>query len=320
MSVDLEPLRNGHRVLLEAALVPVQGSRFQPTGFPNLGAATYQGPGGEEMLLVESAQSMANRLEAACWDAAADDWVEPLLGLPVVKVVDTQGKPLTNSVLESHRLNSPYLLEGKDKTFFEHLRSELAAMEIGAVDLHALARTVCRYDPNALHHGLFLAKKELAGGRLRLPRAMSAFIEARGVRRASSGGVKMDHVNPKGDTARGFGHVPFSREEFAAEDIRAYFNVDLDQIRGYRLGDEVEGLLIVWALYKVRRLLDEALRLRTACDLRLEGNVVVTRPGDGWTLPSQEELGSALPDLVRAAAASGAFADPATTRVVYEPA
>jgi CRISPR-associated protein Csb1 len=36
------------------------------------------------MLLVESAQSMANRLEAVCWDTVADDWVTPLKGLPVV--------------------------------------------------------------------------------------------------------------------------------------------------------------------------------------------------------------------------------------------
>ena len=38
---------------------PVQGDRFQPTGFPSLGAATYQTKDGVK-LLVESAQSMAN--------------------------------------------------------------------------------------------------------------------------------------------------------------------------------------------------------------------------------------------------------------------
>ena len=34
-------------------LKPLQGTRFQPTGFPNLGAARYRGPNGDEMLLVE---------------------------------------------------------------------------------------------------------------------------------------------------------------------------------------------------------------------------------------------------------------------------
>ena len=51
------------RVLLEADLVPMQGQRFQPTGFADLGAAVYTLPDGTRMLLVESAQSMANRLE-----------------------------------------------------------------------------------------------------------------------------------------------------------------------------------------------------------------------------------------------------------------
>ena len=57
-------LKSANRLLMEAELVPVQGGRFQPTGFADLGAATYQLPDGTRILLVESAQSMANRLEA----------------------------------------------------------------------------------------------------------------------------------------------------------------------------------------------------------------------------------------------------------------
>lgn len=58
MNVDLTPLQNENRLLFEIPLRPVQGSRFQPTGFPSLGAATLQTPEGRS-LLVESAQSMA---------------------------------------------------------------------------------------------------------------------------------------------------------------------------------------------------------------------------------------------------------------------
>ena len=39
-----------HRTVLEADLVPLAGSLFQPTGFPDLGAAEF----GDDMLLVES--------------------------------------------------------------------------------------------------------------------------------------------------------------------------------------------------------------------------------------------------------------------------
>src|SRR5690606_2266767 len=68
MSVDLKPLADVRRLLFEVPLQPMQGKRFQPTGFPDLGAATYQA-GGTACLLVESAQSMANRLEETIWNA-----------------------------------------------------------------------------------------------------------------------------------------------------------------------------------------------------------------------------------------------------------
>ena len=164
MPLDFSSLNNEPRLLVEAELKPIQGDRFQPTGFPNLGHAKYESPDGRgSMILVESAQSMANRLEAVCWDEVADDWVEPLRGLPIVKVVDGKGIPLTNSLLEAHRLNSPYILEGKDKTVVDLLKTRLAAMEVGRVDLCELARVLLEFDTNALLHGVFLAKKELAG-------------------------------------------------------------------------------------------------------------------------------------------------------------
>src|SRR5690554_1648944 len=122
MSLDLSALANAPRLLLRAKLQPLQGTRFQPTGFPEIGAARYDGPDGTPMLLVESAQSVANRMEAVCWDRMADDWVPSLRGLSVIKVVGTSGEPLTNSVLESHRINSPYILEGKDRSVFDTLK------------------------------------------------------------------------------------------------------------------------------------------------------------------------------------------------------
>ena len=42
MSIDFSALANEPRLLLEVPLKPLQGSRFQPTGFPDLGAATYR--------------------------------------------------------------------------------------------------------------------------------------------------------------------------------------------------------------------------------------------------------------------------------------
>ncbi len=315
MTIDYKLLTDSPRLLLEADLIPLQGTRFQPTGFPDLGAALYDGPDGEQMLLVESAQSMANRLEAVCWDEDADDWVAPLSNLPVVKVMDKDGAPLTNSVLESHRLNSPYILEGADKTVMNLLKSELAGMEERRVDLKRLARTLMRMDTNALVHGVFLAKKELAGGRLRLPRALSAFIEARGVKIASSGGVKNDSVNPKGDTKKGFGNVPFARDEYVAPEIKAFFNLDIAQIKAFGLGNAAEQLLITLSLFKIRRFLEAGLRLRTACDLNLK-ELIVTRP-DNFELPPLKKLEAALPKLIKTCDEEGLFATPPVTTVTY---
>ena len=118
-----EQLRSEPRLLMEADVKPLQGTRFQPTGFPDLGAATYTLSDGTEMCLVESAQSMANRLEAVCWDDAAEDVVPPLKGIPYV-LVKQDGEVLTNSLLEAHRINSPYILESRDRTFFEKLPTD----------------------------------------------------------------------------------------------------------------------------------------------------------------------------------------------------
>lgn len=288
MTIDLKPFENAKRLLFNIPLSPLQGGRFQPTGFPALGAATFQTSNGNS-LLVESAQSMANHLEMTIWDAVANDIIKDLDGLSHVRVT-RKGEFLTDTILESHRLNSPYLLEGSDKGFHDTLKDELGVMETGPIDRQTLAKVLFRYDVNSLLHGVFLAKKDLAGGRLRVARALSAFIEADGVQVAPSGGVKNDHVNPSGDTSAGFGNVPFARDEYTAESIILYVNLDLAQIRGYGLGDEAERLLILLSLYKLRTLTSEGMRLRTACDLKVENEDIRATMPQGWALPTLDEL------------------------------
>lgn len=294
MPIDIKPLLDPSlsRLLIEADLRPIQGSRFQPTGFPDLGAAVFDGG---TRLLVESPQSMANRLETVCWDPVNQDIIPPLKGLSYVRV-ETGGKYYTSTIVESHRLNSPYILESSDKTFFEALKKETAQLAVGPVKRGELAATILRYDANSLIHGLFLAKSDLAGGRLRIERALSAFIEAEGVQVAASGGVKLDQVDPQGSAKEGFGNVPFQRDEYTASKITAYFNLDLRQISAYGLPEPATTLLIVLALFKIRALLDGNLRLRTACDLDVK-SIRATRPG-GYELASKTELEGALPGLI----------------------
>lgn len=294
--IDLSALHKENRVLFTIPLQPIQSDRFQPTGFPNLGAAEYQTAEGRK-LLVESAQSMANRFETVCWDLANDKPIDALEGISHV-TVKRNGEFLTDTMLEAHRLNSPYLLAGSDDTFIKKLKEELGVLAEGPVNRRKLAEIILKYDVGSLIHGLFLSKSELAGGRLRIARALSAFVEANDVRVAASGGVKNDHVNPSGETKSGFGNVPFARDEYTGE-INCYVNLDLAQIRGYGLGDDATKLLILLSLHRVRRLLDGDLRLRTACDLELKNGdeVSASRP-KGFQLPSLAALEEDLKDAI----------------------
>jgi len=304
------------RLLLQADLVPIQGTRFQPTGFPDVGAGVYTLPNGKEHLLVESAQSVANRLEAACWDDAANDLVAPLQGLSYVRVNDSGGELLTTSIQEAHRLNSAYI-ERTD--FFEKdLKTAVAFDEKKPMDRARLVAALARFDVCCLLHGVFL---ESIAGVLRVPRALSGFIEAEGVGRVNTGGVKNDRVQATKDeeggrtAAEGFGNVPFHRTEFVAERITAYFNLDLEQLRGYRLGAEMERLLFALALFKVQSFLSTGLRLRTACDLAASP-LVVKAPSD-FKVADLTELVVALPALVQAAQKH--FASPPVTTTTFAP-
>lgn len=321
MNTHFQALENAPRLLLEADLWPIQGDRFQPTGFPDLGAAEYQLADGTRMLLVESTQSMANRLEAVCWDFGAEPQrvVPELDGMPHISVTsDRLGT--SSSILEFHRLNSPYIM--RDPNFKELLASDLGLAEQskdgdvpGALDLRRMARVVFKYDPGSVLHGVFLEK---VAGRLRIPRLLSAFVEARSVHAVESGGVKFDHLDPTGKVGgganEGFGNVPHHRVEFTAEKITAYFNLDLAGLRGCGLADPAQQFLIALALWKIRTLLETALRLRTACDLEVRGGLRVTRP-QGFTVPDRAALAADLRHLIPEC--SSFFASPPVTEVHF---
>jgi CRISPR-associated protein Csb1 len=246
------------------------------------------------MLLIESAQSMANRLEAVCWDDAHNAIVAPLADLPHI-VVELGHGLATSSIQEAHRLNSPYIIN--DPGVKKAMTSEVGDTDSGPLDIRKLACAVFTRDVGAVLHGVFLEK---VAGRLRLQRLLSSFIEAEGAIPVTSGGVKLDRVDPAGNTAEGYGNVPFSRTEFVARRITAYFNLDLATLRGYGLGEGADRLLTALALYKILKVLDGGLRLRTACDLERR-SLTVTRP-TGITLAESLlfELEQTLPGLITA--------------------
>ncbi len=272
-----------NRRMFEVHMRPAIGTRFQPTGFPDLGSAEFDrpftnkdgDPDWEKALLVESAQSMANRLEAMAWDDATNSPIELFEGLPYIQVVDaTTGDYLTSSRTESHRLASAFI---KDSTFNEQGMVELIKERLGLEDdrpvpSRDIALAILGLDPFCLIHGVFFADK-LWPSQPKVARAVTAFVEALDVRQADSGGVKKDHVRHSlgdqsaGGTAEGYGSVPFHRIEWTAREIVASFAIDLRQLRSYGLGEAMTDLLEATALWEIRSLVEDGLRLRTACDL-----------------------------------------------------
>lgn len=328
MTVDYEKLANEPRLLMQVDLKPLQGHRFQPTGFADLGPARYSAPGGMEMLLVESPQSIANRMELACWDDAEQDLISDLRGLPFIRILDGKNQRVSNSLLEAHRINSEYIMDkkkdvkrilesdngkptklAKDK-FRDEFASEIEYQTDGRVNWQKFHEALLKYDPNSLIHGCFL---EEIGGRLRVTRALSGFVEASGVGVAESGGVKNNIVEP-GKTG-GEGNVPYHRTEFTAEKITAYFNVDLALLRSYGLPDDAYSLMLALSLFKIQRFLSTGLRLRTACDLERDGELAVTRPKAGFALPSEEDLLKECTTLIGKCRKAKLFADPSITEV-----
>ncbi|MBN1296308.1 type I-U CRISPR-associated protein Cas7 [bacterium] len=321
-------LKKTSRVLIQADLEPVQGSRFQPTGFPDLGAGVFERPDGTRMILVESAQSMANRLEKVCLDGDGPEIEENLKGLPYVIVQlhgdvkrDKEEEVLhidtwTSSLVEAHRLNSPFIITCPEfsKPFVQKM--EYAAGKL--LDWHKIASAIFAYDPNSLIHGIFFAN--LGDGRVRLPRALSAFIEAEGIREAVSGGVKNNAFDPTGKIRVSglekdvYGNVPYHRTEYTAQRITAYFNLDIGLFRGYHLKTPAYDLLIALSFYKIRKFLEGGLRLRTACDFKVKGDVRVIEPS-GYSLPDTDQLTRQLRNAIDACAAGELFADPPVTRL-----
>lgn len=310
------------RTIYRIPLQPLQGSRFQPTGFPDLGAATFQKPSGEsgwtQALHVESPQSMANRLELTTWDAAAADQRKELAGLPYVRVLADDETFLTSSRLEAHRLASAYIMDGSiDGTTGRDMLQERLGLTAGrAMDPRAFARAVCRLDPLSLVHGVFFAQKPWPW-QPKIARVVTCFIDAEDVQEAVSGGVKTDSVNPKVDTDRGtsegYGTVPHQRVEFTARTITAYASVDHEQIRSYGLGTTGSELLEALIGFELTQLFRGGpLRLRTACDLTI-------REGGESALDGIAEPDTATERLTAAIAASSELLGP-VTEVVWSPA
>lgn len=296
-------------LILTATFEPVAGDRFQPAGFPEIGHVIYKAPRSdgtvEHVCIVDSAASMANHLESVCQRGAHDlDLVEELDGLPYIRCVTTSAEGagpiedreiVVTSLTEGHRLASSYFLDGfhlagstkaKDK-FQEDLIKKFGIVLPKGKKAHPPAsqwwkvfKTIFELDPNSLVHGVLFPQWQI-----KIPRALTAHLEAFGAGRVDRSGVKFDRL---GKTTSG--QPIFAVDDATAESIRATFVLDVSLIRsfGRKKGDEQLGisverqeLLVALALWKVQKLVEQPFRFRSGCHLR---SVALESEGEGVAL------------------------------------
>ncbi len=299
-------LKGESPLVLSATLEPVIGDRFQPAGFPEIGHVIYKAPRGdgttEDVCIVDSAASMANHLESVCQRSAHDlDLVEELDGMPYIRCVTNlaEGKePTANreivvtSLTEGHRIASSYFVEGtvlrgdakatrktkdgKDEplTLERDLIERFGIVLPGSSKAHPppdkwwnVFKTIFELDPNSLVHGVLFPRWQI-----KIPRALTAHLEAIGAGRVDRSGVKFDRL---GKTTSG--QPIFAVDEATARSIRATFALDVCLIRsfGRRNGTDTLGLsgaqqefLVTLALWKIEQLLGSPFRYRSGCHLR----------------------------------------------------
>jgi CRISPR-associated protein Csb1 len=275
--------------------------------------------------------------------------VDDLQGMPYLRCVTgdlKDGKlPAENrevvvtSLTEGHRIASTYFLagtsldreglpaqatnsttgkKGKGKAnanatrkFEEKLIDEFGIVLPGSSRAHPPAdkwwnvfQTIFRYDPNALVHGVLFPQWQI-----KIPRVLTAHLEAFGASRVDRSGVKFDRL---GKTTSG--QPIFAVDDATARDIRATFILDTALLRsfGRQNGDNTLGLcdkqkefLVALALWKIKRLCETPFRFRSGCHLRC------ARLADdaGQTVTLDVDIKSAI--------AQAGFEDPRVTDVFW---
>ncbi len=282
----LDILRGKQTCLIaQAHLEPVGGlKRFQPAGFPEIGPVLYDDPSGSNgrICIVDSAASMANHLETVSLGGGESIALhEDLAGLPYV-LCETQDhgerREVCTTFTEGHRLASDYFLKAtvSGQNFRDLLRERMKVKELTKDKRYFfypdnwgdIYKTVFRYDPNSLVHGLMFARDGI-----KISRVLTAHHEAHGAERVLSSGVKFDQL---GVTLSG--QPIFSVEQETAEKIVATFIIDLGLLRSYGrenngLTENDKRLLLELCLWKIEQLTDRAFRFRSGCYLKRKGEL-----------------------------------------------
>jgi CRISPR-associated protein Csb1 len=276
---------------------------FVPAGFVDVGHSVVRDvSSGENLVIVDSVQSLANHLEATLV-AEPGQAISGMEAMPYVRltITDPAGRTRSTSSLElPHRLASGWLCKAKDlKPFQEELASDILD--------NGIAAATFRRCPNSLLHGVFYS--QLAGldpNVAKSPRLLSAEVVARGAQSINDGGVAKDPLFPSGEgfdveglvgakakaAEVGAGYIPYRHQAFIAREIELSVYLAEGRINRLLLPEAARELLRLLARTKLALLLAEPLDLRAHCIFQVE---------DQAPLPDELQNHEGLLDEVRAA-------------------
>ena len=260
----LEQMYSKDRVIITAKLTLANGAFLQPTGFPDIGSCIYTDGDGKRRCLVESEQSMANRLESVSMKSPGH-WVKELKHLPVIEVRDSNGFLMATNLTEPHRIASSYVMEGKLNG------SDVKTMLADKIGLSGdngaswpldkrdcLEKLVFALDPAALLHGFQFVQWKFVG--LRQTRLLSARLECVLAEdpEVHYGMVKFDLIEPSSQgegTNKGQSIAAKSRVVAATDGIKATFDIDLIGLKNLAVDEPQKKFLLALALWKIGALL-----------------------------------------------------------------
>jgi CRISPR-associated protein Csb1 len=298
--------------------------------------------GKRKVCIVDSAASMANHLETVCHAGPFGMDLHPdLNGLPYVVCVTDQEKRNENgevvmeknddgkqgavmeksrvvvtTLSEGHRLASSLFTDAKSVVEAPEsikgknlgdvlLKEEFKLEDLGKrshplpADWWNVFSTIFKYDPNSLVHGILFPAMGI-----KIPRVLTAQMDAFGVARVTTSGVKFDKL-----LMTTSGQPIFAKDEETAEEIRATFVIDLALIRsfgnGEGLNDAQKQFLVAFALWKITQILQNPFRFRSGCDLEFQSLSV-----------NSNESYAELPDIqITNFITNAKFAEPAADRI-----
>ena len=228
------------------------------------------------------------------------------------------GKPLDGAGLPAGAPDSAKGKKGKSKSnanaigkFEERLIGEFGIVLPNSSRAHPpvdqwwnVFKTIFRYDPNALVHGVLFPQWQI-----KIPRVLTAHLEAFGAARVDRSGVKFDRL---GKTTSG--QPIFAVDDATAREIRAAFILDTALVRSFGrtngetslgLTERQKKFLVALALWKIQQLSKMPFRFRSGCHL----NCVRLTDDQGQEVSIQADIQNAISEA--------AFQQPPVTDIFW---